>query len=133
MFELLMGAAKGLLSEFAGGGGKGGGSAQMYDPVNTKRLAFAAEKQAALSASRDAMQLSGSRFRDKGEGTKQKSKYAEEVVQLLRGMENTRVREALIKQMASSGIIDHSSLQKFRTSSTTVDDTATTKKPVGFV
>ena len=132
MFDILMDLGKSALGEIIGSSGKKGGGGQMYDPASSKKLAFAAERQAAMTASRDATNLSSNRSRNEKENSKEKSKYAQEVAQLLRSIQDTKVREALIKQMASAGKIDHSSLAKYRTSSSTVDDTATTKKPVGF-
>tara|TARA_R110002020_G_scaffold13499_2_gene48650 strand:- start:694 stop:1104 length:411 start_codon:yes stop_codon:yes gene_type:complete len=123
MFDILMDIGKNVLGEIIGGGDKKGGSGggQMYDPAAAK-MGFAAERQTAMTASRDAINLTNTRGKNARESrAERKRKLQKEVVDLLRGIENTQVREAIVAQAARQGKIDHSAIMKYKLNSKSTD------------
>ena len=124
MFDILMDIGKSVLGEFIGGDDKGGssGGGQMYDP--------AAERQTAMTASRDAINLTNSRGKNAQENrNKEQIKKQKEVADLIRSIKDTNVREALIAQVERQGLIDHSAIIKSRLAAASLEDTDTKVKP----
>ena len=131
MFDILMDIGKSVLGEFIGGDDKGGssGGGQMYDPAAAK-VGFAAERQTAMTASRDAINLTNSRGKNAQENrNKEQIKKQKEVADLIRSIKDTKVREALIAQIERQGLIDHSAIIKSRLAAASLEDTDTKVKP----
>tara|TARA_R110000765_G_scaffold366524_2_gene456661 strand:+ start:2693 stop:3103 length:411 start_codon:yes stop_codon:yes gene_type:complete len=134
MFDILMDIGKSVLGEIIGGSGKGGsGGGQMYDPAAAK-MGFAAERQTAMTASRDAINLTSSRNKNAQENrTEQQIKRQREVADLIKNIKDTNVREAIIAQAERQGLIDHSSIltSKLKTAVTTDTDTKIKPQSIG--
>ncbi len=134
MFDILMDLGKSALGEIIGSSGKKGGSGggQMYDPAAAK-MGFAAERQTAMTASRDAINLTSTRGRNAKENrAERRRKLQKEVIDLLRGIKNTQVREAIVAQATRQGKIDHSAIMKYKLDSKSTDtDTTIDPQKIG--
>jgi hypothetical protein len=112
MIDMLLSAGAGIVKSMIGGKGGGSSSNAMSaaELAATQKIGFASERQVAMQASRDAANLSSRRTADPSEGRAEDTKYKEEIVRLLQGIRDTRVREALIDQAMRQGKIDHPKL-----------------------
>lgn len=126
-----MDLGKSALGEIIGGSEKSGGG-QMYDPASEK-IGFAAERQTAMTAARDAINLTNTRSKNAKENRSERQrKLQKEVVDLLRGIEDTKVREAIVQQAIKQGKIDHSAILKQTLNSKSTDtDTKIAPQQIG--
>lgn len=115
MFDQLLSlGVKTVSSLFGGKGTSGGGSnqASAAEVASLAKIGFANERQVAMQASRDAINLTNKRVRNPQEGSAKDAKYKQQMAQLIKGIQDTRVREAIIQQAERQGLIDHPKIQK---------------------
>jgi len=115
MFDQLLSlGVKTVSSLFGGKGTSGGGSnqASAAEVASLAKIGFANERQVAMQASRDAINLTNKRIRNPQEGSAKDAKYKQQMAQLIKGIQDTRVREAIIQQAQRQGLIDHPKIQK---------------------
>ena len=101
MFDQLLSlGGKTVSSLFGGKGTSGGGSnqASAAEVASLAKIGFANERQVAMQASRDAINLTNKRVRNPQEGSAKDAKYKQQMAQLIKGIQDTRVREAIIQQ-----------------------------------
>jgi len=115
MFDQLLSlGVKTFSSLFGGKGTSGGGSnqASAAEVASLAKIGFANERQVAMQASRDAINLTNKRIRNPQEGSAKDAKYKQQMAQLIKGIQDTRVREAIIQQAERQGLIDHPKIQQ---------------------
>ena len=115
MFDQLLSLGVKTVSSLFGGkgtSGGGGNQASAAEVASLAKIGFANERQVAMQASRDAINLTNKRVRNPQEGSAKDAKYKQQMAQLIKGIQDTRVREAIIQQAQRQGLIDHPKIQK---------------------